>query len=49
MFNAHIDVVGRLRDRSCMKVIIGLLGNPIGGTLGAPDAKANMCAGVTSF
>ena len=47
MVNEHVEAVGKLQDSSTMNVMLGLMGNPIGGGLVASVANANICVAVT--
>lgn len=40
--NAQVDAVGRKHDLSVINVMVGRVGNPIGGTLNAPVTNANI-------
>ena len=48
MVNTQVEAFGKVQDFSSMNVIVGLIGNPIGGGLVAPVPNANICVGVTS-
>ena len=47
MVNAHVEAFGKVQDFCSMNVIVGLIGNPIGGGLVAPVPNVNICVGVT--
>ena len=47
MVNEHVEAVGKVQYSSTMNVMLGLMGNPIGGGLVAPVANANICVAVT--
>ena len=40
--NAQVDAVGRKHDLTVINVMVGQVGNPIGGTLNAPVTNANI-------
>lgn len=46
-FKAQVDATGRVQLLSVMNVIVGLIGNPIGGISNDPVTKANICLGLT--
>lgn len=47
MVNEHVEAVGTVQDSSAINVMVGLMGNPIGGGLVTPVVNDNICVAVT--